>query len=56
MKTPRYTDKRTDEYVSAEESRKPGYLAKRLRLYAERQKAEAQAQSQRVTPLRKVAK
>jgi hypothetical protein len=53
MSKPRYTDARR-RYRTAEESRAPGYLARRLKAYARLQRMKAATQT--VTPLRKVAK
>jgi hypothetical protein len=51
MKPPRFTDARR-RYRTAEESRAPGYLARRLKAYARLQRIK----EAKVTPLRKAAK
>ena len=48
---PNYTDARR-RYRTAEESRSPGYLARRLKAYARLQRIQAA----KVTPLKRAAK
>lgn len=49
---PRFTDGRKGRYRSAEESRAPGYLSRRLKAYARLQRMR-ERQSGVVTPLKR---
>lgn len=57
MKPPRYTDKqRGGRYRTADETKQPGYLARRLKAYARLERLRAKATNvTTIKPKRKVA-